>query len=401
MKIKKSSEVRFSRFKEDWEEYKLGELYTERKEKGHDSLPMLSVSIQEGISDGELDITSLRKSVVRSEDKSLYKRVYPGDLVLNMMRAWQGAYGVVTSAGMVSPAYITANPNNQIYPPFMDYCLRRDEMIAQINNLSYGVTDFRKRLYWKSFVKISCFLPSISEQKRITSFFTKVDELIFNQQQKLNVLKQSKQGFLEKMFPKEEETMPEFRFQGFKEEWKRVTLSEMLSIPEKELEKNPMKDKLLTVKLHCKGIQSNRNTGTLKIGSTIYYKRKSGQFIYGKQNFFNGAFGIIPDEYDGYLTSADIPALDIIEGKVFPLYLLHFISRQSFYKKAESLSTGTGSKRIHEATILNIKVYTPSLEEQIKIGNFFKQLDQTIELHEKELETLKETKKAFSQKMFV
>ena len=99
----------------------MGDVYTERNKRGNDSLKILSVSIHHGVSNEELDSNTLGKEVRRSEDKSLYKHVYLGDLVLNMMRAWQGAVGVVKSEAMVSPAYITAVPSAELYPLFMDF----------------------------------------------------------------------------------------------------------------------------------------------------------------------------------------------------------------------------------------------------------------------------------------
>jgi len=141
-------------------------------------LPILSVSIHHGISDGELDGHALGKTIRRSEDKSIYKRVYKGDLVFNMMRAWQGAIGVAKTQGMVSPAYITAIPSVHLYPPFMDFYLRSEVMINQINNLSYGVTDFRKRLYWESFIQVLCYIPSIIEQEHLSQLFAALDNLI-------------------------------------------------------------------------------------------------------------------------------------------------------------------------------------------------------------------------------
>ena len=170
--------IRFKGYTDAWEQRKLGEIYTERNEKGNDTLQILSVSIHTGVSDGELDQESLGKFVRRSKDKSTYKHVYSGDLIFNMMRAWQGAIGVAKSEGMISPAYISAIPNKEVYPLFMDYALRRKEAIEQIDNLSYGVTDFRKRLYWDSFVDVKCFLPSVTEQKTIWKFFKQIDNLI-------------------------------------------------------------------------------------------------------------------------------------------------------------------------------------------------------------------------------
>ena len=120
----------------DWENFTLGDIYTERNEKGNESLPILSVSIHDGVSDGELDEDELGKKVRRSEDKTKYKKVKPGDLVFNMMRAWQGAVGVVKTEGMISPAYIAAIPNEKVYPPFMDYYMRTGKMISVLNSQS-------------------------------------------------------------------------------------------------------------------------------------------------------------------------------------------------------------------------------------------------------------------------
>jgi type I restriction enzyme S subunit len=192
--------VRFKGYTKPWKHWTLGELYTERKEAGNDDLPILSVSIHSGVSADELDSAELGKAVRRSEDKSLYKHTYKGDLVFNMMRAWQGAIGVVPKEGMVSPAYITAIPNDEVFPEFMDYCLRREEVINQINNLSYGVTDFRKRLYWDSFVRVQIMLPSVEEQKKITATLVQLDGLIELQSAKVEKLKNLKAACLEKMF---------------------------------------------------------------------------------------------------------------------------------------------------------------------------------------------------------
>ena len=177
--------IRFGGYYDEWNRYAFGEIYTERNENGHSALPILTVSIHNGVSNGELDSDGLGKKVKRSEDRSLYKHVYRGDLILNMMRAWQGAIGVAKCEGMVSPAYITAIPNDYVYPPFMNYYVKTTEIINQINTLSYGVTDFRKRIYWDSFVRVICKLPSIEEQKVIADYFSSLDRLIDLSQQEL------------------------------------------------------------------------------------------------------------------------------------------------------------------------------------------------------------------------
>lgn len=183
--------------------------------------------------------------------------------------------------------------------------------------------------------------------------------------------------------------------------WKPVRLSEVLSIPEKVKPEYINKDKLLTVKLHLNGVMKNDNTDTLSLGATDYYIRKKGQFIFGKQNIFNGAFDIIPDELDNYLSSADVPSLDINTSKIHPLFLLYYFSREKFYKPLEDIAIGSGSKRIHEATILNLRIYLPTLEKQSLIANTLRALDRKTHLEGKILQFMQKEKMYFSDSMFI
>ena len=203
----KAPKIRFSGFSDDWEQRKLDDIYSERNERGNVELDILSVSIHHGISQNELDTDELGKSVRRSDDKSLYKHVYYGDLVFNMMRAWQGAIGVVKNEGMVSPAYISAIPDDSVFPEFMDYCLRRKCIINQINNLSYGVTDFRKRLYWEPFTRVTIMMPSVDEQRKITDIFHQLDDLITLHQRKLELLERLRNSLVDRCFIGEKYTM--------------------------------------------------------------------------------------------------------------------------------------------------------------------------------------------------
>ncbi|PZU23708.1 MAG: restriction endonuclease subunit S [Chryseobacterium sp.] len=184
-------------------------------------------------------------------------------------------------------------------------------------------------------------------------------------------------------------------------EWESKELSEVMSVPEKIKSRNIDKSRLLTVKLHLKGVSQNDNTNTLSLGATNYFIRKKGQFIYGKQNLFNGAFGIIPDEFDGFLSSGDVPALDINHSKINTAYLLYFLGRADFYKRLEDLATGSGSKRIHETTLLGVKIDFPTIEEQHKIANFLLSIDGKIEIETNILQKLERQKTYFLANLFI
>jgi len=107
-----------------WQTIRLASLFREAADRGVEGLPMLSVSLHTGITDKELDDEEMERKVSRSEDRTLYKRVKPGDLVYNQMRAWQGAFGAAKIEGLVSPAYIVARPGRAVVPRFVEYLLR-------------------------------------------------------------------------------------------------------------------------------------------------------------------------------------------------------------------------------------------------------------------------------------
>lgn len=151
-----------------WNVIRLAQLFREISEAGEDALPILSVSIHHGVSDGELDEDEMERKVTRSDDRSKYKRVAPGDLVYNMMRAWQGGFGSVEVLGMVSPAYVVARPiGDNFVTGYIEQLLRTAAGAQEAKRYSKGVTDFRLRLYWDEFKNICVPLPPKDEQVAI------------------------------------------------------------------------------------------------------------------------------------------------------------------------------------------------------------------------------------------
>ncbi len=165
---------------EDWNIFRIANLYDERNENGNEDLPILTVSINTGISDHEVAEEEQIRVFIRSEDKSKYKRVYVGDLAYNMMRAWQGAFGAVRVDGMVSPAYVIAKPKEtvRIESRYMEALLRTSAAVEEMHRYSKGITDFRLRLYWPEFKNIKVCVPSASEQIEIANFIDSKKEEI-------------------------------------------------------------------------------------------------------------------------------------------------------------------------------------------------------------------------------
>lgn len=104
------------------------------------------------------------------------------------MRAWQGAIGTARVDGVVSPAYETARPKTKLDSRYIEYLLRTPNAIEEMHKYSYGVADFRLRLYWPEFRNIHICLPSYEEQCEISDYCDRKSQEItstINSMQKL------------------------------------------------------------------------------------------------------------------------------------------------------------------------------------------------------------------------
>lgn len=233
--------------------------------------------------------------------------------------------------------------------------------------------------------------PPLEEQEKIADILTLWDEYIENMDNLIEKKEELKKGLMQKLLTGEK------RLGGFTGPWKEVRLGDIFSIPNKKEVIDPEINKIITVRLHRKGVFTGLQNETLSLGATKYYYRRSGQFIYGKQNIFNGAFGLVPKELDMCYSSADIPSLDFKDGLVVPKYIDYYFSRKSIYRRLESRAIGTGSKRLHESEFLKIEIILPSLEEQRAISDILSKADEEIELLKELRDKKLEEKKGLMQ----
>lgn len=192
---------------------------------------------------------------------------------------------------------------------------------------------------------------------------------------------------------------PKLRFPEFKGEWRPATISDLFR-SEDEYEKASTfeSDKILTVKLHANGVVRNERTGTL-MGGANYFKRRAGQFIFSKIDLLNGAFGIVPEELDGFYSSSDIPAFSF--GTIHsPAFFLHWLV--AHYRRLEIERTGTSAtlRRVSPEKFLAVSIPLPSPAEQRKITACLTSLDEWIAAERRKLEVLRTHKKGLMQQLF-
>ena len=143
-----------------------------------------------------------------------------------------------------------------------------------------------------------------------------------------------------------------------------------------------MVSKKLTVKLWGKGVVE-KNTIYRGSEATQYYTRFSGQFIYGKLDFLNQAFGIIPEELDGYESTLDSPAFDVSPA-LNKDFFLDYVSREQFYLVQGIIANGSRkAKRIHSDTFFEMPILLPEFNEQKAISDFTSKFSTLISLHQR------------------
>ena len=180
-------------------------------------------------------------------------------------------------------------------------------------------------------------LPAAKEQEKISKFISLLDERIATQNKIIDKLQTLIKGIVDSTILRKE---------------KNAIVGDVCSISE-QIRAEANIDDIITVRLHGNGVCTS-SAENLQLGATQYYRRRAGQLIYGKQNFHNGAIGIVPISLDNGITSKDIPSFDIDEMKCNSVYLLAQLQSPQYYKPAEALTTGTGSKRLKEETFLKM-----------------------------------------------
>lgn len=163
-----------------WEQRKLGELFEESDERASDR-EILSVSVANGI----YPASESDRETNPGASLANYKVVHSGDVVYNSMRMWQGAVDASRYDGIVSPAYVVAKPNSEVYARFFARLLRQPMLLKQYQQVSQGNSKDTQVLKFDDFASIEISMPaSENEQRKIGAFFDHLDSLITLHQRK-------------------------------------------------------------------------------------------------------------------------------------------------------------------------------------------------------------------------
>ncbi|MGO4931910.1 restriction endonuclease subunit S [Clostridium perfringens] len=397
--------LRFKGFEDEWENYKLGsfsEKITE-KNKGFKVKNVISNSAKNGLI-SQRDF--FEKDIANKNNIDGYYIIKNGDFVYNPRKSNEAPYGPINKYkfkddGVVSPLYFCFRINNKVSNEYLEEYFKSSKWYRYVHmNSDQGARHDRVSIKDSEVMNMKIKLPSLQEQEKIANFLSKVDSIIEKQEKKVEYWNSYKKGMMQKIFSQK----IRFKDENGRDypKWESKRFKEILIEPKKEKVENPSKMELLTVKLHCKGVEKTGKYPNETKGGRPYYIRNEGELLIGRQNMHNGGIGLVKNECDGNIASNAISSFIIKnsdKGNIKYIYL--FLSNSNFYKRIDLLIGGTGQKEISKSELDNLKIEIPLLEEQNKIVKLFSNVDNIIEKENKKLEELKQWKKGLLQQMFV
>src|SRR5699024_2302973 len=232
---KKVPELRFKGFTDDWELRKLSSIAERvtRKNKNNESTLPLTISAQDGL----VDQNDYFNKQVASRDVTGYFLVKNGEFAYNKSYSNGYPWGAIKrldkyEMGVLSTLYIVFKPtaiNSQFLVSYYETTrwYREVSKNAAEGARNHGLLNISPNDFFNTLLTIP---KSAEEQQQIGSFFKQLDETIALHQRKLDLLKEQKKGFLQKMFPKNGEKVPELRFAGFADDWEQRRLGEECQI---------------------------------------------------------------------------------------------------------------------------------------------------------------------------
>ncbi|WP_395519871.1 restriction endonuclease subunit S [Enterococcus faecium] len=415
-------EIRFPGFTDDWEQRKFGVTNSYFTDGNYGE----SYPSADELSDKLNGVPFLRGSNLKNgrlveEDANYitpekHAELTSGHLELDdIVVAVRGSLGALGYAGQENVGW---NINSQLAIIRTDKSELKGQFLIQYLLSSKGQKELLsrntgtalKQLPIKQLKDVPVPIPGIDEQDRIGSFFVNLDTTIALHQRKLDLLKETKKGFLQKMFPKNGAKVPEIRFPGFTEDWEERKLGDMMDVTSvKRIHQSDWTNsgiRFLRARDIVSAAKNEEPSDYLYISEEKYneYSKISGKVSQGDLLVTGvGSIGVpllITDDNPIYFKDGNIIWFKNehkIDGNFF---YYSFINNkiQKYIRDVAGIGT-VGTYTIDSGKKTPISL--PTYDEQIKIGSFFKQLDHTIMLHQHELDLLKETKKGFLQKMFV
>lgn len=405
---KKTPQIRFRGFSDDWENRKFGEMYEKVSEKND-----MSFKKDKIISVAKMyfkkDISISNKNYLKT-----YNIFKLGDIAFEGNKNKKFSYGRFVENtigdGIVSHVFEVFRPIIKYDLFYWKYVINNENLMKNTLRKSTKSSTMMTTLVVKDFLKESILVPNILEQNKIGKALNQLDNLITLHQHKCDNLKSLKASLLQKMFPKDGETTPKIRFNGFSENWEQRKFEDYYKMSAgyafkcSDYVKNGVK--IVNGESIKHGEINTKNFNCLPIN----YRTKYKEFLVSENDIVVGLNRPITD---GSLKIARITkalnhsllyqrAGKIDYKKTIDHNFTYVLLSKEILKHTLREAIGSDQPFISTSKLNKWQMFLPmNKAETIKIGNYFNKIDNLITLHQRKCDTLKKLKEAMLQKMFV
>ena len=400
--------LRFPGFADPWEQRKALHLASYSKGKGY-SKDDLTESGTPVILYGRLytkyeSVIEEVDTFVDASNDGIYSH---GDEVI-VPASGETAEDIARASAVAQPGVLLGGdlnilrPNKSITSLFMALSLSNGTAQKELSKRAQGKSVVH--VHNSDIQDVTISYPTIDEQTQIGAFFRSLDSLITLHQRKLDHLKEMKKGLLQKMFPKNGESIPELRFPGFTDPWEQRKLGEIAEIvgggtPNTSVEEywDGDIDWYTPAEL---GDRRYVDSSLRKITQAGYDNSSARMLPANRTILFTSRAGIGNTAILCSSACTNQGFQSLVVGDSADVDFIYSLS-DDIKRKAEIKASGSTFLEISGKRLTEIEVLAPALVEQVQIGSFFRQLDSLIALHQRKLDHLKQMKKGLLQQMFV
>ncbi|WP_201259401.1 restriction endonuclease subunit S [Paenibacillus sp. LC231] len=403
-------EIRFNGFTNAWEQRKLGEILAEKisngimNQPGKNELNIRHINVVNLYSSSYIHLDELQ--YINATENDLKRcNVEVGDIFLT--RSSLKVEGIAQANILLNEGTLVFDDHimriklaNGFEPFFVKESLNHSPIKREF--MAKSKTGTMTTIGQDDIASSVISFPIKAEQTAIGNFFRTLDDTITLHKRKLDVLVTLKYGFLQQMFPAANEVMPRVRFAGFTGNWEERRLEEMLTERNEQFEESedyPLMSFVGNVGVVPKGEQYDRSF-LVKGDGKKYKKTELNDFIYSSNNLETGSIGL---NRTGKAVISPVYSIFYSSNDSESLFVGLLSKRKDFINKMIHYRQGVmyGQWRIHERDFLKIIVLTPTISEQNRIIDFFKNFDEQIAAQTAKLEQLRQLKAAYLQRMFI
>lgn len=389
----KVPQIRFNGYSDAWVQREFVKMVDRVSESSTAELPR--VEFEDLIS----GMGRLNKDVTKPGDTRSGIHFVAGDVLYGKLRPYLNNWLHATFEGLALGDFWVFRTKEMLESSFL-YALIQAPKYQQAANLSSGTK--MPRSDWKTVSTTEFCVPEKQEQQKIGELFNNLDNLIAANQRKLDLLKEQKKGYLQKMFPKNGSKVPELRFAGFADDWEERKLKELGDIqtgntpPTSNLDNYSTDGVLWVTPTDIKTLVISDTAKKLsEVGVTKARIAKAGSILVTSIASIGKNTLVTMDAGFNQQINALTPT---------PKNDSYFLLTQSekWSEMMKKTAASATMQIVNKTDFSNISTFVPvHKEEQQKIGSFFKQMDNTIALQQQKLMLLKDQKKGLLQKMFV